>query len=71
LSRFLRLSENTGGPAETALSGEFDEPDAKVRVHSAMSKAKKLEWPWWSTWAAVFIVLTCVATIAATLNDIW
>jgi len=36
-----------------------------------MSKAKKLEWPWWSTWAAVFIVLTCAATIAATLNDIW
>jgi hypothetical protein len=36
-----------------------------------MNKDKQLEWPRWSSWAAVFVVLTCAATIAATLNDIW
>jgi hypothetical protein len=36
-----------------------------------MKKDKQLEWPRWSTWAAVLIVLTSAATIAATLNDIW
>lgn len=34
-------------------------------------KQAKLEWPGWATWAVVFIVLTSVLTIAATLNDIW
>jgi len=30
-----------------------------------------LVWPSWSTWAVVAIVLCSIATIAATLNDIW
>jgi len=34
-------------------------------------EGKPLEWPSWSTWAVVAIVLGSIATIAATLNDIW
>jgi hypothetical protein len=34
-------------------------------------EGKPLEWPAWSTWAVIAIVLSSVATIAATLNDIW
>jgi hypothetical protein len=29
------------------------------------------DWPKWSTWALVAIVVTALVTIAATLNDIW
>jgi hypothetical protein len=29
------------------------------------------DWPNWSTWALLAIVITASATIAATLNDIW
>ena len=31
----------------------------------------KLAWPWWATWALVAVVVTSLATIAATINDIW
>jgi hypothetical protein len=31
----------------------------------------KLEWPRWATGALVLVFLTTIATIAATLNDIW
>jgi len=34
-------------------------------------EGKPLERPAWSTWAVIAIVLSSVATIAATLNDIW
>jgi hypothetical protein len=34
-------------------------------------EGKPLDWPSWSTWALVAIVLGSIATIAATLNDIW
>jgi hypothetical protein len=36
-----------------------------------MSGKSHLQWPAWASWAVVGIVLTCVATIGATLNDIW
>ena len=32
---------------------------------------KALEWPAWATWALIAIALSSVATVAATLNDIW
>jgi hypothetical protein len=32
---------------------------------------QKLEWPQWSTWALIAIVLSSILTIAATINDIW
>jgi hypothetical protein len=34
-------------------------------------EGKPLEWPRWSNWAVIAIVLGSIATIAATLNDIW
>lgn len=36
-----------------------------------MSGKRNLEWPNWATWAIVGVVLTCIATVGATLNDIW
>ena len=31
----------------------------------------KLEWPGWATGALALTVVTCLVTIAVTLNDIW
>jgi 4-hydroxybenzoate polyprenyltransferase len=36
-----------------------------------MSARTHLEWPGWATWALVLVALTCLASIGATLNDIW
>ena len=30
-----------------------------------------LDWPAWSNWALVAVVLTIILTIVATINDIW
>jgi hypothetical protein len=34
-------------------------------------KQAELDWPAWSTWALVIVVITSLLTVAATLNDIW
>jgi hypothetical protein len=31
----------------------------------------QLEWPKWSTYTLLAIVVTAVVTVAATINDIW
>jgi hypothetical protein len=31
----------------------------------------RLPWPAWSRWALLAVVVTALATIAATINDIW
>jgi len=31
---------------------------------------KSLSWPWWGLWALLGVVVTLIATIAATLYDI-
>jgi len=33
--------------------------------------AHRMSWPWWAPWALLAVVLSCVATVAATLYDIW
>jgi hypothetical protein len=30
-----------------------------------------LEWPAWSNWALLGVIVTAILTIAATINDIW
>jgi hypothetical protein len=30
-----------------------------------------IAWPTWSTWALIAVIVTCLVTIAATINDIW
>ncbi len=30
-----------------------------------------IDWPAWSTWTLIAVLITSVLTIAATLNDIW
>ena len=30
-----------------------------------------MDWPAWSNWALVAVIVTSIVTIAATLNDIW
>jgi hypothetical protein len=37
----------------------------------ADTRGKAIEWPAWATWALIAILLSSVATVAATLNDIW
>jgi hypothetical protein len=34
-------------------------------------RASRILWPNWATWALVAVVVTCILTIAATINDIW
>lgn len=33
--------------------------------------AQQILWPKWATWALIVVVVTCVMTVAATINDIW
>ena len=46
---------------------------ARVRsVLGAMElKQAKPDWPWWSTWALLAVVVTAILTIGAAINDIW
>jgi hypothetical protein len=32
---------------------------------------KKLPWPAWTNWALIAVLLTCILTIYATINDIY
>ena len=41
------------------------------RVTGLVDTSDSFDWPNWSTWALLAIVITASATIAATLNDIW
>ena len=34
-------------------------------------RTPKLEWPPWASWALLAVFVTCLVTIAATINDIW
>jgi hypothetical protein len=36
-----------------------------------MQNSEKLLWPKWASWALVAVIITCLLTIAATINDIW
>jgi hypothetical protein len=36
-----------------------------------ISSGRTLDWPGWATIALALVLLTCILTIAATLNDIW
>jgi len=33
--------------------------------------AHRMPWPWWAPWALLAVILSCAATVAATLYDIW
>jgi hypothetical protein len=35
------------------------------------SEKQPLEWPKWATLTLMLIALACLATVGATLNDIW
>jgi hypothetical protein len=35
-----------------------------------VDETHRLSWPWWASWAVLAILVTCVATIVATLYDI-
>jgi hypothetical protein len=35
-----------------------------------VEEARRLSWPWWSSWALLAVAATSVLTIAATLYDI-
>jgi hypothetical protein len=36
-----------------------------------MAGPARISWPWWATWALVAVIVSSLATVAATLNDIW
>jgi hypothetical protein len=35
-----------------------------------LDETHRLSWPWWASWALLAVAVTCVLTVAATLNDI-
>jgi hypothetical protein len=62
---------------------EFNESYTGVSFHSTpatgcgkafpmakLDEAKSLSWPWWAPWALLGVVVSLIATIAATLYDI-
>jgi len=42
-----------------------------MKEEPAEMTAKAMQWPAWSTWVLAAILLSSIATVAATLNDIW
>jgi hypothetical protein len=62
---------------------EFNESYTGVPFHSTsvagcgkafpmakLDEAKSLSWPWWAPWALLGVIVSLIATIAATLYDI-
>jgi hypothetical protein len=56
--------------AATAAAG-LGEGFGRGWVMARKIEKKKLPWPAWTNWALIAVLLTCILTIYATINDIY